>query len=76
MARSARRSTRESARRSARRSERKPARSNRKSSRKSGKKKSAYNVYMSKELKKLKAEYPEKSHAERFKMAAANWKGS
>ena len=29
---------------------------------------------MSKELSKLKKEFPNKPHAERFKMAASNWK--
>jgi hypothetical protein len=28
---------------------------------------------MSKELKRLKAEYPNKAHSDRFKMAVANW---
>ena len=41
---------------------------------KKSKKPSAYNLFMSKELEKLKAEYPNKPHADRFKMAAANWK--
>ena len=45
-----------------------------KSKKSKSKKPSAYNQFMSKELKKLKAEYPNKSHAERFKMAASNWK--
>ena len=45
-----------------------------KSKSKKSKKPSAYNQFMSKELKKLKAEFPNKSHAERFKMAASNWK--
>ena len=45
-----------------------------KSKKSKSKKPSAYNLFMSKELKKLKAEHPNKSHAERFKMAASNWK--
>tara|TARA_Y100001958_G_C20636210_1_gene170933 strand:+ start:163 stop:351 length:189 start_codon:yes stop_codon:yes gene_type:complete len=45
-----------------------------KKKKKGSKKASPYNQFMSKELAKLKKEYPNKPHAERFKMAAANWK--
>ena len=82
MARSNKHSTRRSARRSGRRSARrsssrspKSKRSSKRSSRRS-KKLSPYNKFMSSELKKLKSQFPNKSHAQRFKMAASNWKKS
>jgi hypothetical protein len=52
-------------------------RSGRKSTRKSGKKgKSAYNLFMKKELAKLKKEYPNMEQSDRFKEAARRWKSS
>ena len=53
-------------------SESKPAKKTKK--KKGSKKPSAYNIFMSKELGRLKKEFPNKPHAERFKMAASNWK--
>jgi hypothetical protein len=41
---------------------------------KTKRKPSAYNQHMSREMKRLKSTHPNKSHAEIFKMAAANWK--
>merc|ERR1711934_449392 len=34
---------------------------------------SAYNIFMKKELEKLKKSQPKLDHKERFKMAAGNW---
>jgi hypothetical protein len=39
-----------------------------------GKKKSDYNIFMKKELERLKKIHPNKDHKERFKEAAKNWK--
>ena len=39
-----------------------------------GKKKSDYNIFMKKELERLKKIKPDKDHKERFKEAAKNWK--
>ena len=34
---------------------------------------SAYNIFMKKELTKLKEKHPQMDHKERFKLAANNW---
>lgn len=34
---------------------------------------SAYNIFMKKELTKLKDKHPQMDHKERFKLAANNW---
>jgi hypothetical protein len=39
-----------------------------------GKKKSDYNIFIKKELERLKKKNPNKDHKERFKEAAKNWK--
>jgi hypothetical protein len=50
-------------------------RSSKRSSRRGSKKSSPYNIFMSKELKKLKKEHPDWDHKDRFKEAASRWKG-
>ena len=78
--RSARRSGRvgRSARRSGRVQERMVEEQGRKpskrSSRRGSKKLSPYNIFMSKELKKLKIEHPDWEHKDRFKEAVNRWK--
>ncbi|KAH7106794.1 hypothetical protein BKA62DRAFT_685117 [Auriculariales sp. MPI-PUGE-AT-0066] len=42
----------------------------------SGKKLTPYNRFIRQELQRLKAANPSSTHAERFKLAASNWKNS